>query len=536
MLFILHRYIFREIFRVFLLASIALTAILSLGMILRPVQEYGVSPGQVFALIGYILPITLTFVLPMASLFATTLVYGRFGSDNELDACKASGIGIKTLVYPGLALAVIVAIANLVLSFYITPSFVKRAERSIRANVKKIIFRNIQRKGYYLSPEKDWYVYADYANEKDGVLSGVIIAEISGTGISRTITCDDAYVQFETEAGFNDVSIRLKNTYLMDSQGVFWNELGEFRKEMDNVLSDNIKFKKVDDLKQIRTNFMHFAPIAKLGFSTYSQFTTELIAQDINKIIKSDKEEFCRLISGEKNIQFKADTCTISDKNKIKLKGNVVVNEYDNGEEKPSKIYYCTEALLNVEGQRDLLNISMVLYSPQWESIEEEKKGSAATGVIIRGLQIPYSVTLVTDKFGRENFLENVSPQAIAGAIDVQPGSQLGKFQIQLAGKLKKTASQITSEIHSRLAFGIGCIPLILIGIGLGIALKGGHLLTAFGFSAIPAVILLLCMFSGKNNVENPDSSIQLGLTLIWAGPVILTMITAVIYQRLLKN
>ena len=78
MVFTLHRYIFREVFKVFVLAVVALTLMMSLGLILQPVQEYGVGPRQVLHLMGYFLPITLTFVLPIAARFATALVYGRF--------------------------------------------------------------------------------------------------------------------------------------------------------------------------------------------------------------------------------------------------------------------------------------------------------------------------------------------------------------------------------------------------------------------------------------------------------------------------
>ena len=74
MLGTLHRYIFRELLRVFLFAVVGLTLILSLGSILQPVQEYGVGPKQVVHLMGYFLPITLTFVLPMAALFAGALI------------------------------------------------------------------------------------------------------------------------------------------------------------------------------------------------------------------------------------------------------------------------------------------------------------------------------------------------------------------------------------------------------------------------------------------------------------------------------
>ena len=97
MVFTLHRYIFRELFKVFVLATVALTLILSLGSMLQPIQKYGVGPEQVVHLLGYFLPITLTFVLPMGTLFATALVYGRIASDNELDACRASGISLMTL-------------------------------------------------------------------------------------------------------------------------------------------------------------------------------------------------------------------------------------------------------------------------------------------------------------------------------------------------------------------------------------------------------------------------------------------------------
>ena len=46
MVFTLQRYIFRELLKVFTLAAVALTLMLSLGSILRPIQEYGAGPTQ----------------------------------------------------------------------------------------------------------------------------------------------------------------------------------------------------------------------------------------------------------------------------------------------------------------------------------------------------------------------------------------------------------------------------------------------------------------------------------------------------------
>ncbi len=208
MVFTLQRYIFRELFKIFLLATIALTLILSLGGILRPVQEYGVGLQQVLHILLYFMPITLTFVLPMAALFASALAYGRFASDNELDACRASGIGVSTLVYPGLTLAVLVAIANLLLSFHVMPYFVRLAERSLKADAKQILFRNIQRHGYYsLPPDERYLIYADYADAKTDTLYGIVVIESSQEGLKRIITCESAQVYFNPHDRFNEVQL-----------------------------------------------------------------------------------------------------------------------------------------------------------------------------------------------------------------------------------------------------------------------------------------------------------------------------------------
>ncbi|MHC5100940.1 MAG: LptF/LptG family permease, partial [Planctomycetota bacterium] len=147
MVFTLHRYIFRELFRSFFLATVVLTLMISVGLLVPTLQDFGVSPGQIIHLLGYFLPIALTFVLPMSALFASSLVYGRFAADRELDACRASGISLWTLIYPGLTLAIFVAAANLILSFYVAPAFIHRSEQSVKANAEQILFRNIQRKG-----------------------------------------------------------------------------------------------------------------------------------------------------------------------------------------------------------------------------------------------------------------------------------------------------------------------------------------------------------------------------------------------------
>ncbi|MHC4633137.1 MAG: LptF/LptG family permease, partial [Planctomycetota bacterium] len=279
MIFTLQRYIFREAFKVFVLAAVALTLIMSLGSIVRPVQEYGVGPRQALHLISYFLPIGLTFVLPVAALFATALIYGRLASDNELDACRASGISLLTLIYPGLALGIMVAIANLILSFYVVPAFVRRAERALKADAKQILFRNIQRRGYYkLPPDERYLIYADQANLQDNTLSGVVVTEVKSYGIKQITAAESAKVSFNPHERFNEVRVTARNTYQVGSEdegGVFF-EWGSFTAEFGSMLGDSIKFNKIDEMKRIRTDLTRFYPIDKLARDIHAQFFTEL--------------------------------------------------------------------------------------------------------------------------------------------------------------------------------------------------------------------------------------------------------------------
>lgn len=74
MIFTLHRYIFRELFRVFAAATVAMTLMVSVGLLVPIIQDFGVSPGQIVHLMGYFIPITLTFVLPISALFSSLQV------------------------------------------------------------------------------------------------------------------------------------------------------------------------------------------------------------------------------------------------------------------------------------------------------------------------------------------------------------------------------------------------------------------------------------------------------------------------------
>jgi len=554
MVFTLHRYIFNETLRVFILAALALTLMLSLGSIIEPIQKYGVGPRQVVHLIGYSLPITLTFVLPMAALFATTMVYGRFASDNELDACRASGISMLTLVYPGFALAIMVATANLVLSFHVMPAFVHRAQKSIKADAKQILFRNIQRRGYYKlpgKPERQYRIYADRADSQNDTLYGVVVADIENGAIEKITTAESANVRFDSDARFQQVKITARNTYQTGPGGETALGVSTFAKEFPSLLADDIKFKNIKKMKQIAADPMQFSPVARLAGNLYARFTAELLAQDINATINRPTDNYYELYSGSKRLKFTADNCFVPDKEeRVELTGAVVVDEYDVVVKSSAisemllRTLRCSRALLDIEGDQFDPTLTMVLFDAGWR----QKNGLDVIDQmpIFRGLIVPTAAaphgqlpqSAKEQQMSQDELiLEAIDPNSIAAALHKGPSSQLKSNQQQLYLEIANTLAEIKAEIHSRLVFGIGCVPLIMIGIGLGIVKKDGHLLTAFGISAVPATILIVGIMTGRNITKNPSSSqFVSGETVIWSGVLVLLVLAGVVYRRLLKH
>jgi lipopolysaccharide export LptBFGC system permease protein LptF len=547
MLFTLNKYIFRELFKVFILALVALTLILSLGSILQPVQEYGAGPRQVGFLMFCFLPITLTFVLPMAALFAGALVYGRFTSDNELDACRASGISILTLVQPGLLLAVFVAIANLLLSFYVMPTFVHLAEKSLKADAKQMLFRNIQQKGFYpLAYDKHLiFIYADHVDPTNDTLSGVVVTQVEDNKIKQIYTVETAKIKFVNQGNVNKVQIIAQKSGQLSAAHGAGAEFASFAWEFGSILGDDIKFKKIDQMQNIKNNLMLFEPIAQKAREIYAQLTMELLAQDINSRTSRSGEPneeptaslenvntFYELKGEPNSVRFAATGCFVQDE-KINLSGDTLILEYNTENKKTSHTISCEEASLNFEGDKLKPQLEMDIRNASILETNQLKMRH-----IIDGLFLPDSIKTITRQFKTENGRLNAEKLAyeIIEIPGFTPSSALIDLQGGLQRKIQKTLVEIKSEIHSRLVFGIGCVAMILIGIGLGIIKRGGHMLSAFGVSCVPAVVLIVCIMSGKQLTENLGAQTFSGVAIMWVGLVFLSLLAAGIYYKLLKN
>ncbi len=118
---ILHRMIFGELTKVFLMSLVGITGILLLAGIVAEASQQGLGPTQILAAIPLLIPSTLPYTIPATTLFAASVVYGRLAADNEILAIKAAGINVLQVVKPGLLLGILASGVTMGLYYTIIP-------------------------------------------------------------------------------------------------------------------------------------------------------------------------------------------------------------------------------------------------------------------------------------------------------------------------------------------------------------------------------------------------------------------------------
>lgn len=284
-------------------------------------------------------------------------------------------------------------------------------------------------------------------------------------------------------------------------------------------------------MKEIARDPMKFYPIAKSVREVYAQYTCELLAKDINEHDSDVSNGPYELRSDKSIIRITADKCEVREEKKLRLSGNVNIIE-QNIDSKEALIMQCSRAYMEIEGDELFPTLTLDIRNAKLQKPDGSEDLLARH--IIRGLVLPDSVRRHFKSEG--NPIRDISMGLIRNALNDNPSENLVRSHNELRNKIDNTFAEIQAETHSRLVFGIGCITLILFGIALGIVLKGGHLLTAFAASVIPAMGLIVCIMMGKNITKNPGSDPMAGIILMWAGLAVLTILMIGLYRRLLKN
>lgn len=194
---LLDRFILAEMKGPFFFGVMAFTVLLVAGGLLFDLAdliiEKGVSLGIIARLFVYNLPAVVVLTLPMASLLAALLTFGKLSGDSELAALKASGIAFQRIIRPVLLASVAVALGALLMNETLVPLANRAAENILRYEVARNKLSLVQDHVFLREEEGGQLKRVTYITRlkpRDGIMEGVLIQEFDAGRLNRILSAE----------------------------------------------------------------------------------------------------------------------------------------------------------------------------------------------------------------------------------------------------------------------------------------------------------------------------------------------------------
>ena len=119
----IHRYILRDFLVNFGMALSVITLVLYLGAIMRGLDfvARGVPGGKLLQIFTLNIPYILSFSIPISTVVATLLLFGRLSIDGEFTAMRSGGLSTWQIISPVVFAGAVLSLICLVLQYEISP-------------------------------------------------------------------------------------------------------------------------------------------------------------------------------------------------------------------------------------------------------------------------------------------------------------------------------------------------------------------------------------------------------------------------------
>ena len=528
------------------LALVAFTLVMTVFAIIEPLRKRGLASGQVASLFAYTLPMMLSLTVPIAALFAGTIVYGRFSQDNELTACRASGISTISLLKSALMLGAIVMVISMVLSNYVAPKMTELLAISVKANAMGIVARTLRTQNYIKKHKTDsrgkvrtQIIHADAVIQRGNRLTllGVVAAEGKDPQRMRVLAASKAYAQFTTGDDKTFVAVELVNPVVMQKGG---RRIGRAKSQplflpVPNPAQEKPSWYNWNKLMRTRREPAVNSEIRGIMDAMRREMYHDMFHGEVVEAVRSKRPY-----------------------DKLRDSQNVYVIRAAGAKRSPDGGAMLTSAL-KADGTRVAVEVT-VLRDGRTRQVAAADSGmvwvspNLLSGESLVAIELTGSVRVVNP--GESPGDATRPPKWSVGALaipthvlergakvtpaDMIEGRPILGRGLALLPKLKvriaKLKAKIRGEIHSRLAFGLSCFLLVGVGAALGLIFKGGQVISAFAISMVPGSAVIVMIIMGKKMVTNPDVDQTHGIAVIWGGIAALLLAELIVYARLSRK
>jgi len=553
----LHSYLLKDLIKVSLLSLVCITLLMSVLVIIQPLRKLGLAGEQLFHLFLYTIPVMLSLTMPIATLFAGTLVYGRFSQDNELLAAKASGISAVSLLRPALGMGVIVTLLSLAMINVVAPRLSSLAGL-VQSNMRHIFFHQLKTRGYvdYGRGGERHIIHADQVDADANALYGIVYSYVQHAKPPKPGeqpkpdkvflgSASAAYMKFIRDPNGDDqVSIRTIDPALVGSTAdssppwISGKDVPIIM-PMENPVKDKSSWYSLTDLlATLKDPGRHPKVQRDLG-RIKRDLSSDMLAQDIIKAIQAGKS-YKRFVQGDEQLEVEAAWADIDKDGAAVLKsvspdgreGKLVTVMIRRGGK--------TNEIVTAQQGRIIITWSEMTRHPQVTielkmDVMVDYLGASGRRVSrdiqwARGeIPVPAEVTARSEDVGLADLYDD--PNSLTSNPNI-----LKAMDALLNDRIPKERSGLKAELHVRVAYGGSCFLMVAMGAALGLIFKGGQFISAFALSAVPAAAVIIMLVMGKQMVSNPSSSDTLGLACIWGGVAALLVANLLIYAHLARK
>ena len=574
-------YVFRDLMKIFLMTSGTLAGIMSFGGLLRPLTQQGLDAGQVSQMLAYFSPAMTAYSMPIAALFAATVVYGRLSADNELTACRAGGISLGPIfgmARPVALFGVLVAVVSLLFLCFVVPTSTLKVERVVYSNIAKLIANRIERThevkfgGVNIFAQRAYLPPPDPANpgRQQVVLEGVSFVQYEqAEPAAKPGATKPAGKAAAADAGPKGRFSRVPKEFMMASSatidiqgqnrdddrvslvigleggikyprefsggthiGIGTTQFGPI--EIPSPIKEDTKFMDVRRLKELYERPEQSRKIAAI--------VADFVRRDQVRRYAADLQ--AKLNAGNRFLQFKGGRSTLmisldpsaappatiegTEGDEVRVAGTVpgtVTFEKTGGE---TSLQAAKEVRVRArpDNARQVMVVTVELY------------GRSPGGATTRPVSGNYSDVIEVPMPPEILALKNRKVESYATSTELPR-----KDRDQLRRELIVLSNNILAESNGRASFAVSCLILVLVGAALGMLFKSGNFLTAFAISFVPALVCITLIVAGQQmchavpfQFESKPNPLKMGLAFIWSGNVINFLIAAVLMWRLARQ
>jgi hypothetical protein len=145
----------------------------------------------------------------------------------------------------------------------------------------------------------------------------------------------------------------------------------------------------------------------------------------------------------------------------------------------------------------------------------------------LRPLPLPPSILDATRQYSDADLID----EEVALPLSGRPA----EGRATLCADTFKLIHKIGGILHMRLAYSSCALVLVVLGAALGVIVRGGQVLTAFGVSFIPAMFVIVAIIMGRQLAENTNTA-SIGVAIIWGSLLLTAALTPVITWRFMQR